>query len=300
MLLVSGGTGLVGSAVVKELLARGESVAVLGRSASRIQQRFGESVEVREADVRMPGESLERAMQGIDIVISAVQFPNSPIENEAKGETFEAVDLNGTRNQVDAARKAGVRRFLYVSGVGAAADAERHWFRYKWEAEQYLRQSGLEWVIVRPTWVYGPGDRSLNRIVGFGKYLPFIPTFGNGKQPMQPVFVDDVGRIVAEAALKPEAANKIFELGGPEVMSMDDVFKTTLDVMGRKRPILHQPVAAGKAIGTVASLLPIKLLSADAVEFIVQSAVADNRELEEVLNPKLTPLREGLQTYLGK
>ncbi len=302
MLLVSGGTGFVGSAIVRELLRRGEAVAVLGRDSARVRQLFGDSVEAREADVSKPGEALDRAFQGIDVAINAVQFPNSPIENKARGWTFEEVDLKGTKNQADAAKKAGARRFLYVSGAGAAPDAPQHWFRFKWEAEEYLKNSGLEWVIVRPTWVYGPGDHSLNRILGFGNFLPVIPTFGDGKQRMQPIFIDDLGRVVADAATKPEAAGHLFELGGPEIMTMDEVFKTALEVQGRKRPILHQPMFVGKAIGTLASKLPVarKPLSADSIEFIIQPAVADMSEVEAILKPKLTTLRQGLGTYLGK
>jgi NADH dehydrogenase len=302
MLLVSGGTGFIGSAIVKELVARGEVAGVLGRDASKIRRLYGDSVEAREADVTHPDQILEEAMRGAAVVIDCVQFPNYPIEDKSRGWTFEEVDLKGAINQVDAALKAGVRRYVYLSGVGSAPDAKEHWFRFKWQAEQHLRESGLEWVIVRPTWVYGPDDDSLNRIIGFADYLPFVPTFGRGKQPMQPIFIDDLARVVADAALKPEAANKLFELGGPEVMTMDDVYRTALAVQGRKRPILHQPVFFGKALGAVASKLPVakRMLSADAVDFIVNPAVADNREVEAVLAPKLTPLREGLETYMRK
>ncbi|HEX5480005.1 MAG TPA: complex I NDUFA9 subunit family protein [Dehalococcoidia bacterium] len=297
MILVSGGTGFVGSAIVRELLARGQQVAVLGRSASKIRERFGDRVEPREGNVREPA-TLAPAMAGIDVVVNAVQFPNSPIEKRSKGWTFEETDLKGTRNQVDAAKAAGVRRFVYMSGVGASKDADKHWFRFKWEAEKYLQDSGLEWVIVRPTWVYGPGDVSLNRFLGFAKTLPFVPMFGDGRQDMQPVFIDDVGRVVADCATKPEAADTVFELGGPEVMSMNDVVQTALDVMGRKRSLLHQPAGVGKIIGTLVSPLPSPPLTADAVDFITEPAVADTGKLLEVLHPTLTPLREALATYL--
>jgi NADH dehydrogenase len=297
MILVSGGTGLVGSAVVAELLRRGEKVAVLGRDEAKIKRRFGADMEARVADVRNP-DALSDAFAGVETVINAIQFPNSPIENRRKGWTFEQVDYQGTRNQVDAARTAGVRRFVYLSGAGAAPEASRHWFRFKWLAEQHLAGSGLEWVAVRPTWVYGPNDHALNRLIGFGRWLPFIPTFGDGKQPMQPVFVDDVGRIVADAALRNDVSG-VFELGGPDVMSMNDVLKAALDVAGRKRPILHQPVVLGKVVGRVASLLPSPPLTADAVEFINSPAVADLTRLKAVFDPTLTPLREGLETYLG-
>src|SRR5690606_12719603 len=134
-------------------------------------------VEARVGDVNNEAQ-LRAAFEGADTVINAVQFPNSPIEDVGEGHTFEQVDYIGTTNQVDAAKAAGVRRFVYLSGVGAAPSAEQHWYRFKWLAEQHVMLSELEWTIVRPTWVYGPGDHSLNKIIGFGKVLPFIPFFG--------------------------------------------------------------------------------------------------------------------------
>jgi NADH dehydrogenase len=297
MILVSGGTGFVGSAIVKELLRRGEQVAVLGRDEGKIRKKLGTSVEARAADVKDPA-SLLAAMQGIDVVVNAVQFPGAPMENKRKGLTYEDVDLKGTCNQVDAAKRAGVRRFVYLSGVGAAKDASKHWFRYKWEGEQYLAHSGLEWVVLRPTWVFGPEDPSLNRLLGFAKMLPFIPMFGSGKQDMQPVFIDDVGRVAADCALKPEAANTLFEIGGPERMSMNEVVKTALEVQGKKRPLLHQPVFIGKTIGTLASILPSPPLTADSIDFITEPAIGDNSKLIAVLKPQLTTLKDGLATYL--
>lgn len=297
MILVTGGTGFVGSAIVKELLRRGQSVAVLGRDADKIRKRLGTDVEPRAGDVR-DATTLAPAMSGIDIVINAVQFPGSPIENRRKGYTFEEIDLKGTRNQVDAAKAADVKRFVYISGVGAAKDAQKHWFRYKWEAEDYLQKSGLEWVVLRPTWVFGPEDVSLNRFLGFASKLPFVPMFGSGKQDMQPVFIDDVGRAAADCALKPEAANQLFEIGGPDVMSMNDVVTTALEVKGKKRMLLHQPVFVGKTIGMLSGILPSPPLSADAIDFITESAVADNTRIIDVLKPQLTPLRDGLKTYL--
>ncbi len=298
MFVVTGGTGFIGSAVVRELIRRGAKVCVVGRDARKAAALFGPAVEARVADVR-DASQLSEALSGAEVVIDAVQFPNSPIEDKRKGWTFEEFDLKGTRNQVDAAKATGGRRFVYLSGVGAAPDAEKHWFRFKWEAETYLQKSGLEWVVVRPTWVYGPDDNSLNRLLGFAKFLPFVPMFGGGGQPMQPVFIDDVARVVTDCAEKAEAANNLFELGGPEVMTMNEVLKAGLEALGKSRAILHQPVAIGKLLGTFAAALPSPRLSPGAVDFITAPAVADNRLLEEVLRPKLTPLREGLRTYLG-
>ncbi|HWC31466.1 MAG TPA: NAD(P)H-binding protein [Dehalococcoidia bacterium] len=301
MILVSGGTGFVGSAVTRELLKRGEQVAVLGRDAGKIERLFGGEAEARVGDVRKP-EELASAMSGADVVINAVQIPTSPIEVPRRGWTFEEVDYKGTVNQVDAAKAAGVKRFLYVSGVGVAPGSPQHWFRLKWQAEQYLINSGLEWTVVRPTWVFGPDDWALNRLLNFTNFLPFLPFFGDGKQAMQPVFVEDLGRVIADAALAPAAANQLFEAGGPDVMTMNDVLKTALDVKGRKRFILHQPVFVGKIAGTLASLQPFVTppLTADAVDFVCSPATADTANLERVLQPQMTPLRAALETYLKK
>jgi uncharacterized protein YbjT (DUF2867 family) len=297
MILVAGGTGFVGSAVAKYLLDKGEEVAILGRDAARIRRAFGDRVEPRPADVRDPA-SLGHAMDGVDVLINAVQFPTSPIEVPRRGWTFEETDYKGAVNLANAARTAGVQRCVYVSGVGAAPDATKHWFRFKYLAEQHLQQTGMEWVVIRPTWVFGPNDHALNRLLGFTKFLPFLPLFGDGKQDMQPVFIDDVARIVGEATRKPEAVNQVFELGGPEVMSMNDVLKTAMDVAGRRRPILHQPIFVGKLLGAFAGVLPTPPLSADAVDFIAEPAVADTTSLMRVFSPSLTSLRQGLATYL--
>lgn len=299
MILATGGTGLVGAGVVRELARRGKPVAVLGRDAAKITARFpGLAVEARQGDVRDP-ESLRGAFDGITAVINCVQFPNSPIENKRKGWTFEQIDYRGTVHQVAAAKEAGVRRFVYASGAGAAPDASKHWFVWKWRAEQAVRASGIPHVIVRPTWVYGPEDVSLNRFLGFARRLPFVPMFGSGKQAMQPIFVDDLGRILADAVDREAATDQTFEAGGPDRLSMNEVIRTALDVAGRRRPILHQPVVLGKLLATFLQLLPGPPLTPDAIDFITHEAVADNTALESAFGGlTLTPFRDGLATYL--
>ncbi|MCH7698662.1 MAG: NAD(P)H-binding protein [Chloroflexi bacterium] len=298
MILVTGGTGLVGAAVVKELVSRGKQVAVMSRSVSSVAERFpGLDIDALQGDVG-DRASLAGAFANIETVVNCVQFPNSPIENKGKGWTFEQVDYQGTVSQVAAAKQAGVSRFVYVSGVGAAADAEKHWFVSKWKAEEAVRQSGIVHVILRPTWVYGPEDVALNRFVGFARRLPFVPTFGSGQQMMQPIFIDDVGRILADAVDKQEANNQTFEAGGPDRLSMDDVVRIALELAGKKRPILHQPAAIGKLMATFLQVLPGPPLTPDSIDFITNEAVADNEALERVFAPKLTPLREALATYL--
>ena len=300
MILVAGGTGFVGSGIVRELARRGKPVAVLTRDAARARKRFpGLDIDYRPGDVRDPA-SLGAAMSGVEVVIGCQQFPGSPIENRRRGYTFEAIDAKGTEQLVRAAIEAGVKRYIYLSGAGASPDAPQHWFRAKWRAESAVRESGITYVIFRPSWVYGPEDASLNRFLRMSRFLPFVPLIGDaGKQWLQPVFIGDVARAVAEAVDNTVADNQVFEIGGPEVLSMREIVRTALDVCGRRRLLLSAPKGLMKLAASVLRLLPGPPLTPDAVDFITQDALADPAEVEQKLGVKMTPLREALSTYLA-
>lgn len=301
MILVAGGTGFIGAAVVRELARRGKPVAVLSHRPERAARRFpGLNVAVRAGDARDPA-SLPAAVQGAEAVISAMQFPNFPVETPRLGYTFEEVDARGNERLVAAAQAAGVRTYIYLSGAGAAPDGRYHWLRAKWQAEEAVRRSGLRYTIIRPSWVYGPEDRALNRFVTFAQRLPFVPVVGNGRQRLQPVFIDDVARVVVDSLEYPAAANQTFEIGGPEVLTMDEVLRTMLAVMGKRRPLVHIPAGLMRLVGRVMDLVPVasRPLSADAVTFVTMDALADNTALLRAFpDLRLTPLREGLATYL--
>lgn len=300
MFVVIGGTGFIGSAIVKELHGRGKPVAVVSRDAAKVDKVFpGLGIEVRTADAREPAQVLE-AVRGAEGVVISLAFDNFPMEKKSAGRTFEDVDQKGAETVAGVAREAGVGYLVYLSGAGAGPEARYHWFRAKWAAEEAVRNSGVAFTIIRPSWVYGPGDKSLNRMLGFGRFLPFIPVIGDGsKQKLQPVFVDDVARAVAESFERPEAQNKTLEIGGPEVHSMDEVVRTALEVSGRKRPILHQPKGLMKAVASVASILPGPPLTPDGVEFASMDAVVDNTDLQTALGIQPRSLREGLATYMA-
>lgn len=300
MILVAGGTGFVGGAIVRELARRGKSVAVLSRDAGRARHRFpGLDIEFREGDVR-DESSLSAAVSGTEVVIGAQQFPNSPMEDPKRGNTFEEVDAKGTENLVRVAKDAGVRKYIYLSGASAAPDSPYHWYRSKWRAETAVRESGMAYVIFRPSWVYGPEDRSLNRFLEMSRFLPFVPLIGDVfQQRVQPVFVEDVALAVAEAVDRPEAENKVLEIGGPEILAMSEVVRTALDVSGRRRLLLAAPKGVMKAAAAGLQFAPGRPLTPDAVEFVTADALGDPSEAERTLGVKMRPLREALATYLA-
>lgn len=294
---VAGGTGFLGREIAQALLDAGHDVSVLSRTKPR-ESVPGSRPGWAQADVMAPA-GLATALGGFDAAVDAVQFPNSPMENPRKGYTFEKVDLGGTKNLVDAARTAGIGHFIGLSGVGAAEDATYHWLRYKWQEEQHIIASGLTYTIFRPSWVYGPGDVSLNRFLGFARFLPFVPVIGNGKTRINPLYVGDLADHVAAAVGNQAATNRVFEIGGPAVLTMDEVVRTALTVMGKRRFLLHNPKPLMKLAASVAQFAPGRPLTPGGVDFVTMDGVADNTELLKALGLRLRPLAEVLSGYLA-
>lgn len=303
LVLVAGGTGFIGSAVVRQLRHR-RSVAVLTRDALRAESLVagsdgGNRVEIREGDVTRP-ESLPQALTGVDTVVQSVQFPGFPVEAPSRKRTFLEVDARGTETLVAAARAAGVRKFVYVSGVGADADSERVWFRAKGIAERSVAGSGLAYTIVRPSWTYGPGDSSLNRFVDLIRLVPLaFPQLGSGAQKINPVFIDDTARLVTECVMSSTADGATVEIGGRVIMTIDEIVAAAMRAIDRTKPIVHLPIGVANLGAAVLEVLPGQLLSRDAVAFVTQSAVADLSELDRLFPDfELATLPEALATYL--
>ena len=296
---VAGGTGFVGGAVLAEVLRRGERVIALSHRPETARDRLPDGAEAREADVNGDPAGLDAALAGVDALAIALAFPNAPMEDPARGWTYERVDAAGTEALVGAARRAGVHRLVYISGAGAAPDADRHWFRAKWRAEEAVRSSGVTFTIIRPTWIYGPGDVALNRFLGFARWLPFVPLTGSGRQLLAPVFVDDVARLAADALSDPAAADRTFDLGGPATYSMREIVGIALRVAGKRRLILPAPAGALRLGARVLQHLPGRILTPDGVDFVNQPATVDIAPLLAAMPRRLTPLDEGLATYLG-
>jgi uncharacterized protein YbjT (DUF2867 family) len=287
--LVAGGTGFLGSAILQRLLQGGQPVAVLSRNPVGLPP----GVQGRRGDVRDQTQ-LNQALVGIETLVIAVQFPNAPVENPRRGLTYLKIDGEGTERLVRAAQQAGVKRLIYLSGAGAGEGRSEPWFQAKEVAERAVRTSGIPFTIIRPSWVYGPRDKSLNKFVQFARLLPFVPVIGNGQTRVQPVFVGDVAEAVAQALERPAAVSQTYGIGGPATLTMDEIVRTMLRVMGKRKPLLHSPTWLMKLVTAPLTLLPTPPLSPAAVDFVVQEAPVDNGPLLRDLGLRLTPLEEGL------
>ena len=296
--VVAGGTGFIGRSVVSELLEReGVRVAVTTRDPAA-RDAWGGRVELVQAFAGDP-VSLGRAFTGADVVVQAIQFPNHPVEDPSRGYTYLEVDGRGTRVAADVAKRLGVRRIVYLSGAGAGHGRPEPWFRAKDMAEAAIRETGLEHVLLRSSWVYGPGDRSMSRFVFFCRYLPVVPVLGDGRSPVWPLHVADLARCVADSVLREDLTAAALEMGGPEQLTMDEVVRTIQRVLGRRRPLLHQPVALAKLGARLLAVLPKPPLSPGAVDFVTQTVEIDPRPGHELFGGRFRSLEEGLREDLS-
>jgi nucleoside-diphosphate-sugar epimerase len=311
-ILVSGATGFVGSAITRHLLAAGFAVRAMSRSTPHAKAKLGSEgaghlalkdgrLTFVEADVTKPA-TLPAAVEGVDTVIQAAQFSGAPVEDPARGLTYERVDRDGTVNLL-AALGRQKPRFLYMSGISVSSAATTPWDRAKWQAETAIRSSGLDWTIVRSCWAYSRDDAALNRILGYSDLLPFVPVFGDGREPLSPVHVEDIGRLFSLIVRHPEKGMQTtFALGGPDTVTLNEFLQLALHTMGRHRPILHIPKPVGKVQGAFMQFLPGRPLTPDAVDFVSQAGAVseDDRRLlrERFAEFTATSVRDGLRSYL--
>ncbi|HEU0132442.1 MAG TPA: NAD(P)H-binding protein [Mycobacteriales bacterium] len=298
MILVAGGTGFLGRAIVNALRRDGHVVRILSRGSSPNPFVNDRGVTVATGDVR-EANTLGEAFDGVDTLVVAVQFPGHPVEVPKKGLTYDEYDRKGTENLVAAAKKAGVQRIVYLSGANVGTGRSEEWFVAKDKAEAAVRGSGIAYTILRPSWVYGPRDKSLNKFATFARTLPFVPMPGSGKTRVQPVHVDDVATAVALSLKLPAAENQVIEIGGPQLLSFRQIVKVMLGVMGRKRPVLPTPVPVVKLGAALLYRLPGHVLSPRAVDFVNGEGAVDNRALHDLLGFHPRSLEDGI-AYLRR
>jgi NADH dehydrogenase len=296
-IVVTGGTGFIGREVVDLLVGAGcHEVTVSTRDPGQ-PDPWGGRVRFVQAFAG-DATSLGRAFARADVVIHAIQFPNHPVEKPSKGLTYLEVDGRGTVTAARIAKAMGVRRFVYLSGAGAGQGRPQPWFQAKDMAETAIRDSGLEHALLRPSWIYGPRDRSMNRFVFFCRYLPVVPVIGDGTTPVYPVHVKDVARCVVEAATREDAKALILELGGPERLTMDQIIHTVQSVLRKRRPLLHHPAKLMKLLVLPMQVLPRPMLSPGAIDFITQEVDIDPKPAMAYFGFPFRRLEEGLRDYL--
>ncbi len=296
---VAGGSGFIGRAIVRRMAATGGIRArVLTRNPDAARKRLdAANIEFVRADIA-DSASLTAALNGADAVVDAIQFEGYPVENPARGQTFERVDYGGVVALVAAAKQARVAQFIYISGAAADENSAHPGFRAKGRAERAIRESGLGYTIFRPSLVYGPEDKVVNGLATALKFAPIFGVPGTGRQKVQPVLVDDLAACVT-LAVQGRGRNGIYEVGGPDLMTFDEMMRIIMDVSGHRRPLFHIPEGLMRTIGGLAEKLPKPILSRDAVTFVTADNACDIGPLRAEFGINLTPARVGMR-YLSK
>jgi NADH dehydrogenase len=289
--LVTGATGFVGPHIVHALRARDLPVRALVRDPRRGTRLEAWGAELVEGDVTDPA-TLGAALAGADVVVHLVAIiQGRPVD-------YERVMVRGTANVVAAAREAGTKRFVLMSALGTSEETKDTvpYFRSKWEMEQTVKASGLDYVIFRPSFVFGRDGGVLPTFVRLARWAPVTPIVGSGTRRMQPIWIEDVGAYFATAVDEPAAAQRTFELGGPDAVTWNEFWSRLKRIIGARRPSLHVPVPLLRAQATLLERLPNAPVTRDQLTMLeLGDNIVSNNEAVETFQLPLVPLDEQLR-----
>lgn len=291
-ILVTGASGFVGRHLLPRLQDRGHRVRGLCRDVptEAPPARLGWwGCDIVRAD-RLAG-----AAEGCDVVVHLAGV------TESGEHDFQSVHVTGTRNVVAEAERAGVERFIHVSTVGAQEDARSDFCRTKFQAEVVVRQCGLEHVIFRPSVIYGPGDHFTTSLVLLLRRLPVFPVLGIGGMRLQPVSIEDVTDVFAQAVERADVVGRTFELAGPERLKFTKIVRIVARQLDLRRPIVQLPAPlAGLALAVMDRLGLPAPLSPEQLDLLRESAVLSRREnpLRTVFRVEPLPFRIAVADYL--
>lgn len=259
-ILVTGAGGFVGSHHIPALLDAGHRVAALVRTPTagetvlaRLPEARRTHVSLRIGDVTRP-ETLAPAMAGVDAVIHLVALPR----DFRGGADLRLVNTEGTRAVVAAMWKAGVRRLVHMGALGVEDDPKLHYASSKAKAEALVRDSGLDWTILKPSLQFGAGDGFFNILAGLVRWSPgIVPVPGNGSARFQPIHAGDVAEVTVRALADPTTIGQVFELGGPRYWTYREITQEVLIALDKRRAIMPMPVVLIRLVAGGAELVHI-------------------------------------------
>lgn len=250
----------------------------------------GDPLDLVTADIR-DEVGLGAALEGAGGVVNAVSC-----YVESRDTSFESIHVDGAARLARMARQAGVAQLAQISGIGASHDSPSAYVRARAAGERAVLEHFPKAVILRPSVLFGPGDAFLTTLQGLTR-LPLIPLFGRGQTRLQPLHVDDLARAVGRLFSATPPARRLFELGGPEVLSYREILERVMRAQGLRKPLLPVPFAVWRLLAAMAGCLPNPPLTRDQVLLMQQDNVAGT-EVGHVDDLGILPrsLQEGLDT----
>ncbi len=296
LIAVTGATGFVGREVVKHARVAGFPVRAIVRDPKPAAQWAEQNgVELFHGNV-IYEPSLADAFVGVKCAIHLVGIIHARKEN-----TFERTHTQATRNVLDAAKKAGVKRYLHMSALGTRADGRSRYHQTKWAAEELVRKSGLAWTIFRPSVIYGRSDISINVLSKLIRRAPFVPVLGHGNSKIQPVSVENVAKCFVAAIRHDDAVGKTYDLCGPVAFTWNELYDKLLAFYGLRKPKLHLPLPVARVQAAVFErVLANPPFNRDQLIMTEEDNVGDPKPAERDFMLTQESLDQGLARYLDR
>src|SRR6516225_5277037 len=275
---VFGGTGFLGRRIVRHLRLHGFCVRVASRHPDQGQALFPpddsqlRSIKADVHDERSVAEARADAYGAVNAVSLYVEHGR---------ETFHSVHVESAQRVAAQAQRAGVKRLIHVSGIGADSRSQSLYIRKRGEGELAVREAFADAILIRPAVMFGRDDAFLTPIIGLLKGLPLFPMFGNGQMRLQPVYVEDVGQAIAKIMQREQTGPTMFECGGPRVYSYEDLLRTVARAGGIKPILFPVPFVAWGAVAWISEWLPNPPITRNQVELM---------QIDSVSMPEMTGL----------
>lgn len=283
---VVGATGFVGRSVVARLVESGRRVIAISRTGRRLAE-WPSTVATQAADVAT-GRNMGAALEGADSVVHLVAIPR-----ETGGRTFAEVNVRGTQRVVDAAKAAGIRRLVHLSVLGVTDDPKLRYLYSKWLGERIVRDSDLDWVVLRPSLMFGPGDGFFSLVrTTLRWWSPGVVAIpGAGDARFQPLAVDDLAIAVERSLTDPDRARQVYEIGGPDWVTYREIVAEVMRVTGMRRLKLPMPIPLIGALTSVTDrVLPVFPVSHDQIASLQRPNFTDRDAFERAFGVTPRPM----------
>lgn len=288
--LITGGTGSIGKKLTVRLKNSGFEIRVLARKFSAENDNGTSYIK---GDLKET-ESLDKAVMGVDAVIHL-----AGITHTHDSKLYYKINAEGTKNLIKACQKKGVRRFIHISSRAACPEGGAY-ARSKLMAEKTVKESGLDWTILRPSEVYGTEKReAVSGLINIVRKSPLVPVIGNGRYSLNPVSVDDLAQSIAATLENKASFKKTYTIAGPEELTYNELTDKISQILGVKRIKIFIPLILFEICARLFHLLGINALVYDQIPRLLCKKSADISLARKDLNFNPRTVEEGIRTIIS-